>query len=116
MTNKLEDERRSKNDRRDGDDRRDGHDRRHIEGRTKARRVPDEFAQAAGGSDERITGLVNRYWPYYEAPARGELTQALLPVLEELTASGSPVTDKHRDRCVEVVVGWAANLEPISTD
>ena len=116
MTDHIEEERRRNSDRRDGADRREGRDRRLIEDRNNARRLPDEFAQAAGGSDHRITGLVNRYWADYAEPERGELTQALLPVLEGLAAPGVPVTDSHRERCVEVVVGWAASMEPVSTD
>ncbi len=97
-------------------DRREGRDRRRIEDRNNARRLPDEFAQAAGGSDDRVTGLVNRYWTGYAEPARGQLTQALLPVLEELAVPGAPVTEHHRERCVEVVVDWADRLEPVSSD
>ena len=111
-----ENERRRITDRRDGEDRRDGRDRRLVEDRKNARRLPDEFAQRAGDSGHRINGLVNRYWGDFSASERGELTKALLPVLEGLAAPGVPVTEKHRDRCVEVVVGWAAGLEPVSTE
>ena len=116
MNSNIENERRINGDRRDGAERREGRDRRLIEDRNNARRLPDEFAQAAGGSDHRITGLVNRYWSGYPDPERDELTQALLPVLEGLVAPGVPVTEHHREQCVEVVVGWAAGLEPVSTD
>ncbi len=113
MTDRIEHERRCIPDRRNGPDRRDGRDRRRIEDRNNARRLPDEFAQAAGGSGDRISGLVNRYWPYYSEPARGELAQALLPVLEGLAEPGAPVTEEHRERCVRVVIDWAAHLEPV---
>ena len=116
MTDHTENERRLLADRRIGADRREGRDRRLIEDRNNARRLPDEFAQSAGGSDHRIKGLVNRYWPSYAEPERGELTQALLPVLEGLAAPGVPVTEHHREQCVEVVIGWAAALEPVPTD
>lgn len=116
MNDIPENDRRKIADRREGVDRREGRDRRLIEDRNNARRLPDEFAQAAGGSDHRIAGLVNRYWPDYAEPERGELTLALLPVLEGLAAPGVPVTDSHREQCVEVVVGWAASLEPATTD
>jgi len=116
MTFNTENERRINGDRRAGLERREGRDRRLIEDRNNARRLPDEFAQAAGGSDHRITGLVNRYWSGYPEPERDELSQALLPVLEELIAPGVPVTENHREQCVEVVVDWAAGAEPVSTD
>lgn len=110
------DERRDGSDRRCGEDRRDGKDRRLVEDRNRARRLPDEFAQSAGGSDDRLSGLVNRYWPDYEEPARGILTQALIPVLDELTLPGVPVTEQHRERCEDVVVDWAAKMEPVGQD
>jgi hypothetical protein len=113
MTDKFEQERRCLPDRRNGADRRDGRDRRRIEDRNNARRLPDEFAQAAGGSGDRISGLVSRYWPDYGEPARGELAQALMPVLEELAEPGAPVTEQHRERCVQVVVDWTTRLEPV---
>ena len=116
MTDYTENERRLLADRRERADRREGRDRRLIEDRNTARRLPDEFAQTAGGSDHRITGLVNRYWPEYAEPERGELTRALLPILDGLTAPGVPVTENHREQCVEVVVGWAAKLEPVASD
>jgi len=116
MTDRSDNDRRNIPDRRAGSDRRAGRDRRRIEDRNNARRLPDEFAQSSGGSDHRITGLVNRYWASYEEPDRGQLTKALRPVLEELTVPGVPVTDEHRERCVEVVVEWASSLEPAPTD
>ena len=116
MAEHMEDERRQTPDRRDGMDRRDGRDRRRVVDRNNARRLPDEFAQAAGGSNDRVAGLVNRYWPSYAEPARGQLTEALLPVLQELAQPGAPVTEKHREKCVQVVVDWAASLDPVSMD
>ena len=97
-------------------DRRDGRDRRRDEDRNNAMRLPDEFAQSAGGSDDRVAGLVNRYWADYAAPARGQLTKALLPVLQELAEPGAPVTEEHRKQCVQVVVDWASTIEPLSVD
>jgi hypothetical protein len=116
MIDKTEEERRKIADRRAGADRREGRDRRLIEDRNNARRLPDEFAQASGGPDHRIIGLVNRYWSGYAEAERGELTLALLPVLEGLAAPGIPVTEQHREKCVDVVVGWAARLEPVEAD
>jgi hypothetical protein len=116
MTDSYDDDRRLIPDRRAGMDRRDGRDRRRIEDRLNARRLPDEFAQAAGGSDDRVTGLVNRYWAGYAEPAKGQLAQALLPVLEELVEPGAPVTEHHREKCVEVVVDWSERMEPVSMD
>lgn len=113
MKENIENERRIIADRRAGLDRREGRDRRLVEDRNNARRLPDEFAQAHGGADHRITGLVNRYWSDYADAERGELSEALLPVLEGLAAPGVPVTEQHRDQCVEVVVGWAARMEPV---
>ena len=116
MAEHMENERRLTPDRRDGIDRRDGRDRRRDEDRNNARRLPDEFAQAAGGTDDRVAGLVNRYWAGYAAPARGQLTEALLPVLQELAEPGAPVTEQHREQCVQVVVDWATNFDPPSMD
>ena len=116
MTYNHDNDRRQNGDRRDGADRRDGRDRRLIEDRNNARRLPDEFAQKAGDSAYRINGLVNRYWGDYSASERGELTHALLPVLEGLAGPGVPVTERHRERCVDIVVGWVAGLEPISAE
>lgn len=116
MTDHTEYERRRIADRRDGTDRRDGRDRRLLEDRNNARRLPDQFAQAAGASSQRIRGLVNRYWSDYGESERADLTEALLPVLEGLTVPGVPVTEQHRERCVEVVVRWATGLEPVSAD
>ena len=116
MTDINEEDRRKAPDRRAGMDRREGRDRRRIEDRNNARRLPDEFAQAAGGSNDRVNGLVNRYWADYDEPARGELVEALIPILDELVEPGAPVTDMHRDKCVDVVVDWSARLETVSQD
>jgi hypothetical protein len=116
MIDNTEEERRKTADRRAGVERREGRDRRLIEDRSNARRLPDEFAQASGSPDHRILGLVNRYWPGYAEAERGELTLALIPVLEGLAAPGAPVTEQHREQCVDVVVGWAARLEPVEAD
>jgi hypothetical protein len=113
MTDHTENDRRHVSDRRDGADRRERRDRRLIKDRNNARRLPDQFAQAVGGPEHRLKGLVNRYWPGYSELERGELSQALLSVLEGLAASGVPVTDAHREKCVEVVVDWAVRLEPV---
>lgn len=116
MTEKFDDERRRTTDRRAGYDRRDGRDRRRDEDRKNAKRLPDEFAQAAGDSNDRVARLVNRYWAGYAEPARSKLAEALLPVLKELAAPGAPVTERHRERCVELVVEWSEQLEPASTN
>ena len=104
----LQTERRETSDRRSGRDRRGGRDRRHVSDREWAKRLPDDFAQAGGAALDRIVGLVSRYWLHYDAPVRRELTQALLPILEELLQPGTAVTDRHRRLCEEVVLDWAA--------
>lgn len=112
MTDRINEERRQMPERRAGLDRRGGRDRRRDEDRNNARRLPDEFAQAAGESDDRVTGLVNRYWADYAELERGELAQALLPVLEGLAEPGAPVTEHHREQCVSVVVDWSSRSGP----
>jgi hypothetical protein len=87
-------------------DRRAGADRRRDRDRAIARRLPDEFAQAGGGAVDRITGLVSRHWVYRSGTDRADLAALLLPVLEDLAASRTPVTDQHRDRCESIVVRW----------
>lgn len=116
MADRIENERRKTPDRREGRDRRDGRDRRRTQDRNYARGLPDEFAQAAGSAEDRIAGLVNRYWAHSEASARQTLARQLLPVLEELSIRGTPVTEEHREKCEEIVVEWAATFETISTD
>ncbi len=111
MTSTQKNERRSGGDRREGKDRRDGPDRRHVESRQNARQLPDEFAQAAGAPQDRVAGLVNRYWSDRAEFSRKRLSAELLPVLEELETPGTPVTDDHRERCEQVVVGWVAGLD-----
>ncbi|UCG87523.1 MAG: hypothetical protein JSW71_02970 [Gemmatimonadota bacterium] len=68
--------------------------------------LPDEFAQAGGGAVDRITGLVNRHWLYRSGTDRADLAALLLPVLEDLVESRTPVTDQHRDRCEAIVLQW----------
>ncbi len=71
-----------------------------------ARRLPDEFAQAGGEAEDRITGLISRHWMNRDTKARTELAAALLPVLEGLLEPGTPVTDAHRTQCEEKVIAW----------
>jgi len=99
-------ERRGGSERRSQPDRRAGRDRRRDCEREIARQLPDEFAQAGGDPAHRIAGLVNRHWPHEELPARSELTQQLLPILQDLLAPGTPVTDEHRERCESAVLDW----------
>ncbi len=106
-------ERREREDRRDAADRRTGRDRRTRQDRLLGRMLPDEFAQAGGDADGRITSLVNRYWMDHDAGDRAELAKVLLPILEEVLVPGTPVTDHHREQCENVVVQWlgAAHLD-----
>ncbi len=71
-----------------------------------ARRLPDEFLRGSGISGNRVVRLVNAHWGSYDNPARAELAQALLPILEELLYAGAYVTDEHRDLCEGVVTVW----------
>ncbi len=106
MTQPIRVERRQCVDRRLGLDRRAGVDRRRDHDRAIARRLPDEFAQAGGGAVDRITGLISRHWMYRSGTERADLAAVLLPVLEDLVESRTPVTDQHRDRCETMVVRW----------
>ncbi len=71
-----------------------------------ARGLPDEFLRGSGISGNRVVRLVNAHWGSYDGPARAELAQALLPILEELFHAGAYVTDGHRDLCEGVVTVW----------
>ena len=107
-------ERRDRADRRGTADRRIGRDdRRASRDRLLARALPDEFAQAGGDADDRITSLVNRHWMDHDPGDRAELAKVLLPILEEVLAPGTPVTDLKREQCENVVVQWlgAAHLD-----
>ncbi len=88
------------------DDRRVGDDRRRDRDRATARRIPDEFAQTGGDSSHRISGLVSRHWPNVSPGARSDLCQRLGPTLSDLLKPGTPVTDRHRDRCEDIVLEW----------
>jgi len=99
-------ERRERDDRRGAADRRAGRDRRTSRDRSLARALPDEFAQAGGDADDRITSLVNRYWMDQDPGDRSELAKVLQPILEEVLTPGTPVTDRHREQCENVVVQW----------
>jgi hypothetical protein len=103
-------ERRQGPERRLGVERRTGIDRRRDRDRAIARTLPDEFAQAGGGAVDRITGLVNRHWLHRSGRERADLAAVLLPVLENLAESRTPVTDQHRDRCEAIVVRWIASV------
>ena len=74
--------------------------------RALARGLPDEFLRGSGVSVNRVVGLVNAHWGSHDNPARAELAQALLPILEELLYAGAYVTDGHRDLCEGVVTVW----------
>ena len=106
-------ERRESEDRREAADRRIGRDRRASQDRLLARALPDEFAQAGGDADDRITSLVNRHWMDRDPGDRAELAKVLLPILEEVLVPGTPVTDHRREQCENVVVQWlgAAHLD-----
>ncbi len=71
-----------------------------------ARGLPDEFLRGSGISGNRVVGLVSTHWGSHDKPARAELAQALLPILEELFYAGAYVTDEHRDLCEGVVTVW----------
>ncbi len=71
-----------------------------------ARGLPDEFLRGSGVSGNRVVRLVNAHWGSYDNPARAELAQALLPILEELFHAGAYATDGQRDLCEGVVAVW----------
>ncbi len=71
-----------------------------------ARGLPDEFLRGSGVSVNRVVELVSAHWGSHDNPARAELAQALLPILEELFYAGAYVTDEHRDLCESVVTVW----------
>ncbi len=71
-----------------------------------ARGLPDEFLRGSGISGNRVVGLVSTHWGSHDDPARAELAQALLPILEELFHAEAYVTDGHRDLCEGVVTVW----------
>ena len=73
-----------------------------------ARRLPDEFLKLSGTPAGRLTKLVRRYWPHFGAPARAEVTQALLVVLRPLLEPGAEVTDQKRLTCGDIVASWLA--------
>ena len=106
MTLEPELERREREERRDAADRRAGRDRRTSGDRSLARNLPDEFAQAGGDADDRITSLVNRYWMDHAAGDRAELAKVLLPILEDVLTPGTPVPDRPREQCENVVIQW----------
>lgn len=74
--------------------------------RELARGLPDEFLRGSGVSVNRVVELVSAHWGSHDNPVRAELTQALLPILEELLYTGAYVTDGHRDLCEGVVTVW----------
>ncbi len=74
--------------------------------RELARGLPDEFLRGSGVSVNRVVELVSAHWGSHDKPARAELAQALLPILEELFYAGAYVTDGQRDLCEGVVTVW----------
>ena len=78
-----------------------------------AHSLADDFAQAGGDATHRINSLVNRYWANHDPGDRAELVKVLLPILEGVLVSGTPVTDSHREQCENAVIQWleAAHLD-----
>ncbi len=74
--------------------------------RELARGLPDEFLMRSGVPVDRVVKLVSTHWGSYDNPARAELAQALLPILEELLHPGVCATYGHCDLCEGVVTVW----------
>ena len=70
------------------------------------RRLPDKFMKMPGTPIDRLTELVNRYWMSHTAPARSELSHALLLVLQPLLEPGAEVSDQKRQTCEDIVASW----------
>jgi len=74
-----------------------------------ARQLPDLFVKSSiTGTEARVIELVSQYWMSYNAGARAELVEALLPLLTPLLEPGAVVSDQERDACEYVVVIWVA--------
>ncbi|UCG89137.1 MAG: hypothetical protein JSW71_11605 [Gemmatimonadota bacterium] len=77
--------------------------------RDAARQLPDRFVKfPIGEAKTRITELVSQYWMSYDAWARAQLVEALLPLLKPLLESGAVVSDQERDLCEGIVASWVA--------
>jgi hypothetical protein len=75
-----------------------------------ARRLPDDFIARTGDPMSRISTLVRENWWEYDGVDRARLTEMLLPILQPLTDAEGEVPDEFRDRCVEVVDQWLAEM------
>jgi hypothetical protein len=74
-----------------------------------ARQLPDLFVKSPiAGTETRVIELVSQYWMSYDAGARVELVEALLPLLKPLLEPGAVVSDQERDACEYVVAIWVA--------
>lgn len=77
--------------------------------REAARRLPDGFVKFRFAEARvRISELVSQYWMSYEAGAREQLVEELMPLLEPLVKAGAVVSDQERDACEYVVAIWVA--------
>jgi hypothetical protein len=100
-------ERRDCFDRRSGSDRRRGGDQRKDWYKAVARRLPEEVISQAGDPRKATIRLVSRYFSHVPEPARADLAQVLIPVLQDIKASGSSdISDKQRDQCEALVESW----------
>ncbi|UCG88597.1 MAG: hypothetical protein JSW71_08675 [Gemmatimonadota bacterium] len=77
--------------------------------REAARQLPDRFLKSPiAGAEARVIELVSQYWMSYDAAARAELVEALLPLLKPLLKADAVVGDQKRDACEYVVAIWVA--------
>ena len=78
--------------------------------RKAARQLPDGFVNSprALGAKTRIEELVSKDWKSYDADAREQLVEKLMPVLEPLFDPGAVVGNRERDLCEGIIARWVA--------
>jgi hypothetical protein len=71
-----------------------------------ARKLPDDFLAARGGSAQRLIEIVGDNWIRFPMNARAELVEALLPVVEAVLKREAGARDQDRGVCEAIVAKW----------
>jgi len=72
-----------------------------------ARTLPEEFLRGRGEPEDLLIDLINRHWGGgFDAIARAQLAQALLPLLLDMTNRRDAEMDVYRGLCEGVVATW----------
>ena len=72
----------------------------------QARRLPEEYLSRSGEPEDRLIELINCHWGGYDAIARAQLAQALLPLLLDMTSRRDADVELYQGLCEGVVATW----------